>query len=257
MMIHDFHDDTPAIARHGAGRHIPPMRETERVIEDGSVGEAAYRRIRSDIVFGRLAPGQKLGLDRLKESYGASVSTLRELLNRLCSEDLVVAEGQRGFEVAPVSESDLQEVAALRLLLECHAMQQSFANGGLDWEGQVVAAHHKLAAMERRLIAGDQRDAEAWKRYDWEFHHALIGGCGSAALLKLHAAVYDRYLRYQMVAVIFRGAIAAEEHRALLDSALSRDIAAACGILATHVDGCVRYALETRALQPFLARRRG
>jgi DNA-binding GntR family transcriptional regulator len=51
-----------------------------------TVGERVYRRLRNDIVFGRLAPGQKLKLEVLKDSYGISVSTLRELLNRLTSE---------------------------------------------------------------------------------------------------------------------------------------------------------------------------
>ncbi|MGO8205226.1 GntR family transcriptional regulator, partial [Rhizobium ruizarguesonis] len=59
----------------------------------------------------------------LKESYETSISTLREVLNRLSSEGLVVAEGQKGFEVSPVSVSDLKETAALRLLLETHALQ--------------------------------------------------------------------------------------------------------------------------------------
>src|ERR1700675_4340868 len=69
-----------------------------RTSDYDSVGEKTYRRIRTDIIFGKLAPGEKLKLDRLREHYGASVSTLRELLNRLSSEGLVVAEGQRGFE---------------------------------------------------------------------------------------------------------------------------------------------------------------
>ena len=50
------------------------------------VGETTYRRIRTDIIFGKLSPGQKLILDRMKEVYGASVSTLREILNRLSAE---------------------------------------------------------------------------------------------------------------------------------------------------------------------------
>ena len=113
-----------------------------------TAGERAYRRIRADIVFGTLAPGQKLRLDSLKESYGVSISTLRELLNRLTSEGLIVAEGARGFEVSPVSPENFREIANLRQLLECHAMQQSFALGDMEWEGRVVAAHHKLSAME-------------------------------------------------------------------------------------------------------------
>ncbi len=204
-----------------------------------SVGETAYRRIRADIVFGRLAPGQKLKLDVLKEAYGVSVSTLRELLNRLASEGLVEAEGQKGFLVAPVSAINLREIAAMRLLLESHALAQSFGAGDMEWEGRVVAAHHKLALMERRMLSGDRGEPELWKRYDWEFHHALISACGSRVLHETHAAIYDKYLRYQMVAVVFRGEIAAEEHKLLLDCAMARDTARAIAILSTHVDACV------------------
>lgn len=89
-----------------------------------TIAESSYRRIRADIIFGRLTPGQKLKLESLKESYETSISTLREVLNRLSSEGLVVAEGQKGFEVSPVSVSDLKETAALRLLLETHGPRQ-------------------------------------------------------------------------------------------------------------------------------------
>jgi DNA-binding GntR family transcriptional regulator len=208
-----------------------------------TVGEAAYRRIRSDIVFGRLCPGEKLRLDRVSEAYGVSISTLRELLNSLCSEGLIVAEGQRGFEVAPVSAVDFREVAAMRQLLECHALEQSFLKGDLDWEGRVVAAHHKLSVMEKRMIAGDRSEPEIWKRCDWQFHHALISACGSKVLLDTHAAIYDKYLRYQMVAVIFRGEIAADQHQKLLESALARDFSTAQKVLVDHIQGCVEHAL--------------
>src|SRR6187431_2650059 len=111
-----------------------------------TVGESAYNAIRRDIVFGRLAPRQKLKLETLRSGYGISVSTLREILNRLCSEGFVTAEGQRGFEVQPVSADGFREVAGMRLLLECHALAASFSVGDLEWEGNVVAAHHKLSA---------------------------------------------------------------------------------------------------------------
>ena len=208
-----------------------------------TAGERAYRRIRRDILFGRLAPAQKLKLDGLKESYGVSISTLRELLNRLTSEGLIVAEGARGFEVAPISPENLKEVANLRQLLECHAMVLSFAAGDMEWEGRVVAAHHKLAMIESRMLAGDRSTPDLWKRYDWEFHHALISACGSKAHLDAHSAAYDKYLRYQMIAVVFRGEIAAREHRQLLDCALRRDTKSAQGVLVKHIQDCVSYTL--------------
>jgi DNA-binding GntR family transcriptional regulator len=212
-----------------------------------TAGEKAYRRIRSDIVFGRLSPAQKLRLDGLKEAYGVSISTLRELLNRLTSEGLIVAEGARGFEVASVSAENLKELANLRQLLECHALQQSFAVGDMEWEGRVVSAHHKLALMEKRMLARAHGASETWKRYDWEFHHALVSACGSKALLETHSAVYDKYLRYQMIAVVFRGEIAAHEHRQLLDCALSRDAVTAQAVLIKHIQDCVTYTLSKGA----------
>lgn len=217
-------------------------------------GEAAYRRLRADVIAGRLAPGRKLGLDGLRRIYGAGVGTLREALNRLASEGLVVTEGQRGFTVAPVSIKEFAEIADLRLLLEQHAIRDSFLAGDLDWEGRVVGAHHKLAVMERRLLSGESADPLLWKRCDLEFHQALIGACGSAVLLEAFAAAYDRYLRYQMVAVVFRGAVAAAQHAALLAAALARDADEACAVLEAHVRGCVAHVAETGALLPFAAR---
>ncbi|WP_165820343.1 GntR family transcriptional regulator [Microvirga sp. KLBC 81] len=222
-----------------------------------TVGETAYRRIRSDIVFGRLIPGEKLKLDRISEAYDVSISTLRELLNRLCSEGLAVAEGQRGFEVAPVSAEDFREVAAMRQLLECHALEQSFQQGDLDWESRVVAAYHKLSVIENRMLAGDHSEPEIWKQFDWQFHHALISACGSKVLLGTHAAIYDKYLRYQMVTVVFRGETAANQHQKLLECALARDFATAQQVLIDHIQGCVEDALarETDWVATFASKR--
>lgn len=213
------------------------------------IGESAYHKIRTDIIFGRLYPGRRLKLEQLKTDYGASVSTLREILNRLSSERLVVAEGQKGFEVAPVSIANLREIAALRQLLECRALEQSFRAGDMEWEGRVVAAHHRLARMEERMAEGDRSQTEEWKQYDWQFHQALISACGSKMLIDTHAAVFDKYLRYQMIALSYRGEIAAEEHRLLLECALARDAARACEVLTRHVVGGVEHALATGTIK--------
>ena len=209
-----------------------------------TIAEGAYSRIRTDIIFGVLPPGRRLRLEKLKKDYGASVSTLREILNRLSSETLVVAEGQRGFEVAPVSAENLREIADLRLLLEGHALEQSFAAGDVEWEARVVAAHHRLAGLERRMKDGDYSEVASWKRYDWEFHQALISACGSAVLMETHASVFDQYLRYQLLALSFRGDIAAAEHAALRDCALAGDSGKARDILVRHIQGGVEHALS-------------
>ena len=212
-----------------------------------SVGAGTYEAIRHDIIFGRLRPGAKLRLERLRAEYGAGVSTIREALNRLASEGFVVAEGQRGFAAAPMSAEDLREIADLRILVECHALKLSIEAGDTEWEGQVVAAHHKLHRMEERMQAGDTSVRETWKRYDWEFHQALISACGSRELMRVHGTIFDKYLRYQMRTLTFRGETAAAEHRALLDAALRRGSAEAQAVLRRHIEGGVRHSLEQAA----------
>ena len=215
--------------------------EAETISDDG------YRRIRSDIVFGKLRPAQKLRLEALREAYGVSVSTLREILSRLSSEGLVVAEGRRGFEVAPVSADDLKDLAGLRLLLEGHAMERSFARGDMEWEGRVVSAHHKLSATERGMTS-KKANQQLWKQYDGEFHQALISSCGSRALVQAHAAVFDKYFRYLILALSFRGDVVPRQHQQLLECALRRDAARAKTVLTAHITECVDHAIASGQL---------
>jgi GntR family carbon starvation induced transcriptional regulator len=217
------------------------------VTESAAVGDSGYRRIRNDIIFGRLRPDQKLKLDALKDDYGVSVSTLREILSRLSSEGFVIAEGRRGFEVAPVTAANLRELADLRILLETHAIQQSFAEGDVEWEGRVVSAHHKLAAVEKKMSSG-KTDLLLWKRYDGEFHRELISNCGSRALIDAHQMVFDKYFRYPMISADSRGAEPIKQHRQLLECALARDAKKAKAVLVAHVHNCVEYALSSGAL---------
>jgi len=213
-----------------------------------TASDNTYRRIRSDIIFGRLEPGKKLRLEKLRALYNTSVSTLREVLYRLVSEGLVTAEGQRGFEVVGISVANLREVAAMRNLLEGHAMRQSFASGDIEWEGRVVAAYHKLSRLEAMMLKGEHDQTMRWKNYDREFHGALISACGSTALLETHAIIFDQFLRYQILAVMFRGDVAAKEHKELLDCALERDADQALKILKRHIGACVEYTVARGTL---------
>lgn len=213
--------------------------------EGDTVGDVAYRRIRSDIVNGRLKPGDKLKLDTLKRDYGASVTTLREMLNRLAVEDLVAAEGQRGFHVAPISAAELQELADLRILLESHALAEAIRLGDLEWEAGIVSAHYKLSVIENALIEGRPNAVEGWVRHDWGFHYATIAACNTSVLTRTHASIFDRFMRYHMLVLDFRGKAVASDHGALRDLVLARDEAGAIALLKRHIQSGVDHILAT------------
>lgn len=212
--------------------------------EEAGKGAELYERLRHDIVFGILAPGSKLQTGTLKEHYFSSVSTIREVLNRLHADGFVRSEGHRGYFVSEMTPAGLREIADLRILLECHALGLSFANADTEWESQVLAAHYKLSRMEQAMQAGNEHVREDWKQFDWEFHKALIVKCGSHELLRSHNIVFDKYLRYQMRVLTFRGEAASIEHKALLDAALSRDAQRGISVLRQHIEGGVDHSLQ-------------
>ncbi|MGI3169072.1 GntR family transcriptional regulator [Pseudooceanicola sp. C21-150M6] len=217
--------------------------------EGETIGEVAHRRIRLHIVNGRLKPGEKLKLDRMRDTYQASVTAMREILNRLAVEELVTAEGQRGFRVAEASASELRDLAELRILLETDALRQSIAQGDLDWEASVVAAHYKLSAIETLLINKAEDAVEQWVAADWGFHYATIAACRRPVFARTHASVFDRFARYHMLALNFRGKPAAQEHADLRDLVVGRQADAAVDLLTRHIRSGVEHILSSGDFQ--------
>lgn len=210
-----------------------------------TVGDIVFRQIRQDIISGALPPGSKIKLEQAKGRYEISISSLREILSRLAMENLVVAEGQRGFEVSPVSRKELLELADLRLVLETHAIGLAFNEGDIEWEGRIVAAHYKLAAAERKLLSGDASRTIDWVRYDWEFHHAIVSACGSVTLMATLSSVFDRFLRYHLLARSFRGPAVVDDHKQLFDAALRKDVDGARSIIRNHIKSGVDHVLAS------------
>jgi DNA-binding GntR family transcriptional regulator len=210
-----------------------------------SVSDVIFRQIRQDIISGSLPPGTKIKLEQAKERYSIGISSLREILSRLTTENLVIAEGQRGFEVSPASRRELLELADLRIVLETHAIGLAFSAGDLEWEGRIVAAHHRLAAAERKLLEGDVSRTVDWVRYDWDFHQAIVSACNSSALMATLSSVFDRFLRYHMLAESFRGKPVVDDHRLLFDLSIKRDVKGATEVVRRHVQSGVDHVLKS------------
>ncbi|OBJ01013.1 GntR family transcriptional regulator [Mycobacterium sp. 1465703.0] len=68
-----------------------------------SLGEAAYQRLREDIVTCRLPPGHRLTERRLAAETGFGVSPIREALTRLDHDQLVITLPRKGYQVAPLT----------------------------------------------------------------------------------------------------------------------------------------------------------
>lgn len=209
------------------------------VLNQNETPNSIYMSLRSRLIAGEFASGNRLKPDTLKEIYGCSASTVREILVRLSADGIVSMEEQRGFRVPDSSERRLRELTHLRQLLEIEGAAMSILNGDLEWEARLTAAHHKLAHVEHKMT--NKSDIEpfvsVWTKCDWEFHDTLMSACGSDLLRQTHRNTYDRF-RQQVVAELrsfgFRNETVLE-HKAVLDAALARDSALCADKLKSHL----------------------
>lgn len=182
----------------------------------------AYARLRSDIVSGRMAPGERLKINDLAALLEVSPGAIREALSRLLPEQLVVSRDQKGFVVAPLSIEDLQDLTDLRCEVEAIALRRAVERGDPAWEAAILGAAHRLRRTP--MIAEDHSLAAEWVDRHAAFHTAFVGACASPRLSTLHAQLYQQSERYRGLSVLVESDRNVEaEHQALVDAALDRD----------------------------------
>jgi DNA-binding GntR family transcriptional regulator len=195
--------------------------------------DQAYQQLREDIVRGVFHPGDKLRIEHLKQTYNVGATPLREALYQLSADGFVQVQGQRGFRVADMSPEELEDITNLRVVLEAMALTQSVEKSDDDWESRVVAAFHHLTKAESR----DEPDIHEWEIRNRDFHLALVSCCDSPWLMRFHEILYDQHKRYRNVARIERShrRDVHQEHQAICDAALGRDIPALCQANEQHI----------------------
>lgn len=186
-----------------------------------------YQELKLRLISNGFQHGAKLRAEVLREEFGCSASTVREVLFRLSTVGLVNFQEQRGFRVPDRSVAKLSELTHLRVLLEGEGTVLSIRNGGVAWEARLTAAHHKLSHIEKRIHALDEPSdlVGIWFSSENEFHQTLISACGSDTLKQMHSRIYAQFRQQLMVADRRFDFISAniQHHESILDAALSGD----------------------------------
>lgn len=217
---------------------------TERLIEPAAaspdatpLSEQAYHLIRQDILTGHIPPDEKLRIEALRTTYGLSNTPLREALNRLTAEQLVVADERRGFRSAPVSAEDFWDLTTYRIAIENAALINAIRNGDDEWESGIVAAFHRMEVFQGRLGRDRKTPNDEWTKRHKEFHMALIGACSSIRMIGACSAMFDQAERYRRISSLYRrkSRDPRAEHQQLMQLTLARKEAAAAALLRDHV----------------------
>lgn len=199
-----------------------------------TLSEQAYHELRQHIIDGRYPPGTKLRVEHLKGAYHVGAGTLREALTRLVSDALVVAEGQRGFRVTPMSLADLEDITRLRIHIEVDVLRESVRRGDGAWEERVRRSFELLSAVEQPVSIENRA---TWEAHNKRFHEALISAAASPwtyLVLRILSQHGERYRRLCIGLEDSRRNVH-EEHARIFDAAMQRADARAALALEDHI----------------------
>lgn len=216
---------------------------------------SAYEVLKQSILNGAFAPAAPLRVAALSKLYGISATPLREALSRLEENKLVVASPNCGWRVAPVSFDELNDLEDARLSLEQHLLQESILYGRMEWEADLVAAHHRLSHTPQPIDREALADRERWMEAHDTFHVKLIAAGRSTWLKSFHAVTLEQLQRHHQALLfhpdsinphregrhseetidLLHVALAHEHHTKLMQAALDRDQTAARDLLIEHV----------------------
>lgn len=196
--------------------------------------DRSYELLRDQIIDGRLAPDERLQIDRLSRELGVSHTPIREALNRLASDRLVNLEPYKGFRVAA-----LLDAASLRLLFEARrvielgALRDSVERAEEQDRHTLVQIFDKLEG----LASAAELDIVSFNEMDAAFHRLTVVASRNVYLLN----AYDDLHIHVQIARCYRGRPitdsrqAQAEHRAILDAFLTGDRDALLDAASAHI----------------------
>ncbi len=214
---------------------MTPQQASTLPIPRATLASIVTERLRTAIVNGSLKAGSQLSEVELATSFGVSRGPVREALQRLVQEGLLLSEPHRGVFIPVLTDDDVRDIYLAREALESAAIRSIVANGTFGVASRELDRH--VAQMERAGAAGDW---ESVGNSDLEFHVALVEASGSQRLRRMFSTVISetRLCLGALTAADARGDLA-PEHRQICDLMQQGKTDQALAVLKKHYDDAV------------------
>lgn len=143
-------------------------------LDQGSLSERVYETLRSSIISGRFAPGERLVENDLAEDLGVSRAPVREAFRKLADEQLVEERPRYGTYVREFSAKDFVDTYNLVSAIESLAVRL------------IVRQQSSLEPLEsivdRMSEAAERGDLHQVVEIELEFHRRLCSAAGNYQL---------------------------------------------------------------------------
>lgn len=212
------------------GRESVPLRPLERE----STPSMVAARIREAIAQGDIPAGSQLGEVEYAARLGVSRGPLREGLQRLTQEGLLVSHRNRGLFVIEMTDERVRDLYLARGAVERAAAAR------VHETGPAAACAALLAVVDEMDRAAD--DVRAVSMADIRFHQVLVQQADSAQLSRIHETLLTetRMCIHRMEPTYACAEARVGEHRQIALALGAGDLLATDQLLTTHMRDAVR-----------------
>lgn len=198
--------------------------------QGGTLRGQVLERVRTGIVSGRTVAGTVFSVPSLAAELGVSTTPVREALLELARDGLITPLRNRGFRVEAMSLAEMDNLFALRELLESYALEMLARRRLTDTSELKRHADAVAAAVE----AGDVLRYVATDR---EFHRALVARADNPRLTRLVISMRADMRLYGIDSPEGRKRQIASvgEHYEMIDVATRGDVARAGPLMRQHI----------------------
>lgn len=203
-----------------------------RPIQQDTTPTLIARQLRAAIATGQFAPGEQLLEAALAQSLGVSRAPLREAMQRLTQEGLLIGHRNRGLFVMDLDEDAIRDTYLARGAVERAAIEHLITSGRAAEAG---ALNELVDRMEE--FRGDPSSQEV-SALDMSFHEKLVELSGSPHLQRMHRTLLTQV---QMCLTHMQATYDSidhrvDEHRSLAQAIIGADIERAVALLRAHMD---------------------
>lgn len=200
-----------------------------------SAADRVRDELRRLIISGALEPGQPLNEKHIAEQLGVSRSPVREALQRLVAERLLIAERNKAVTVKEFTEDDIREIYDARIAIENHAAAAVIAAG----PGKVAEVCDRLtAALQTLQTALDTGDRLEIAQADLEFHQQLVRCGGNSRLTEAYLLLSAETVTCMTWLEIAKpsGNELMQDHQDFIDALNSHDAVRMSRVIAHHLN---------------------
>ncbi len=215
-----------------------------------TLGERVTGELRSLLVAGRLAPGEKLSLRRVAEALGVSMMPVREAVSRLAADGALEVLPGRAVRVPVLSLAQFRELTRLRLVVEGFAAEEA-ARQATPADIDRIAA---FDAAFRQAASADPPDSAAAVAANRDLHFALYEAAAMPSLIEMierlwlkAGPILNLDMRHEPRRL--EGGSAMQAHARLLGAVRRRDAPAARAALEDDIAAAAAHIEETGQLR--------